>query len=133
MISPECIITATRWKKNNLFEEYGFIKKYFNYFFQIFFSFLYQTNLSELTFGFRIFPINIIKNINWEMYDHSFLLETILKPIKMKVKIIEVTSNWKKRSEGVSNNELINYLKYFYIAFKTLFYADRNVKQLYEK
>ena len=125
--SPQSIITATRWTRNNDFNNYGFIKKNLNYIFQKIFSFIYRTNLSDLTFGYRLFPTQIIKIINWEMYDHSFLFETIIKPLKMKINIIEVSSPWHKRIEGISSNMTLNYIKYFYIGFKTIFYnKDKN-------
>ena len=125
--SPQSIITATRWARNNNFNNYGFIKKNLNYIFQKLFSFIYNTNLSDLTFGYRLFPTQIIKIINWEMYDHSFLFETIIKPLKMKINIIEISSPWHKRIEGISSNTTLNYIKYFYIGFKTIFfYKEKN-------
>ena len=62
-------------------------------------SFLFKVNCSDLTFGFRIFPTKIIQSINWEMLNHSFLFETIIKPIKLGTKVIEINSHWKKRIE----------------------------------
>ena len=120
-ISPQSIITATRWFRDNDFNNYGLLKKNLNYIFQKLFSFMYQTKLSDLTFGYRLFPTKLVKKINWEMYDHSFLFETIIKPLKMKINIIEVSSPWHKRIEGVSSNMTLNYIKYFYIGFKTIF------------
>ena len=73
-----------------------------------------------MTFGFRIFPTYIVKKIKWEMFNHSFLFETIIKPIKLGVKVIEIESSWKKRKEGKTNNVFANYFWYIYIGLRVL-------------
>ena len=119
-INPNKIITATRWLKGKRFVGYGYIKTILNLLFQKIFSYVFKTNCTDLTFGFRIFPKKVIQSINWEMNDHSFLFETFIKPLKNNIEIIEVESNWKKRIEGKTNNKFSNYFKYFYIGFKVL-------------
>ena len=52
------------------------------------------------------------------MLNHSFLFETIIKPIKIGTKVIEVESSWKKRIEGKTNNIFSNYFWYIYIGLK---------------
>ncbi len=116
--NPSKIITASRWLNKRQFLGYGYVKVFANYIFQKFFSFLYQVNCTDLTFGFRIFPTKTIKDINWEMLNHSFLFETIIKPIKIGTKVIEVESSWKKRIEGKTNNIFSNYFWYIYIGLK---------------
>ena len=118
--NPDKIITASRWLKKNKFKGYGAIKVFANYIFQNFFSFLYGVKCSDLTFGFRVFPTNVIKKIKWEMLNHSFLFETIIKPIKMGIKVIEIESSWQKRKEGNTNNVFANYFWYIYIGIKVL-------------
>ena len=116
--NPNKIITASRWLDNNQFSGYGYAKIISNYLFQKIFSLLYGVNCTDLTFGFRIFPTNLIKIIKWEMLNHSFLFETIIKPIRLGTKIIEVKSSWTKRIEGYTNNVFTNYLWYIYIGIK---------------
>ena len=38
---------------------------------------IFLTKLSDMTYGFRIFPSNLIKEIKWQELKHPFLLETI--------------------------------------------------------
>ena len=118
--NPKKIITASRWLHSNPFSDYGYVKIISNYLFQNFFSILFRVNCTDLTFGFRIFPTKLIKIIKWEMFNHSFLFETIIKPIKIGTKIIEIKSNWKKRKEGNTNNTFTNYFWYIYIGIKVL-------------
>jgi hypothetical protein len=114
--NPEYIIQASRWDGNkNNFNDYGLIKMIFNYFFQRIFSLIYKVDCNDLTFGFRLLPSIYLKKEKWEMYDHSFLLESILKPIMRGAKIITINSKWKKRIEGKSYNQFSNYFRYVYI------------------
>lgn len=114
--NPKYIIQASRWHGyNNNFSDYGLIKMVFNYFFQKIFSLIYNVNCNDLTFGFRLMPSFYLKKEKWEMLDHSFLLESILKPIMKGAQIISVNSKWKKRIEGKSYNQFSNYFRYVYI------------------
>jgi hypothetical protein len=119
--NPKKIITASRWLDSKQFYGYGRVKVISNYLFQKTFSLLFGVNCTDLTFGFRIFPTKLIKIIEWEMLNHSFLFETIIKPIKLGTKIIEVKSNWTKRIEGYTNNVFTNYFWYIYIGVKVFF------------
>ena len=73
---------------------------------------LFLTKLSDMTYGFRIFPSNLVKEIKWQELKHPFLLETILKPLLMKVNIIEIPSKWEARLEGTSQNSFIENFRY---------------------
>ena len=115
------IITASRWEKKGAFKNYGTTKVILNYIFQKMFSILYNTNLNDLTFGYRLFPTKILKKIIWEMEDHSFLFETIIKALKVRTNIIQISSDWVNREEGESNNNIFNYFKYCYIGLKVFF------------
>lgn len=118
--NPEKIITASRWLNNKRFKNYGMAKVLANYLFQKFFSYLYGVKCSDMTFGFRVFPTKVIKKIKWEMLNHSFLFETLIKPIKEGVEVIEIDSKWKRRIEGDTNNVFTNYFWYIYIGLKVL-------------
>ncbi len=117
---PEKVVTASRWIDKNQFSGYGFFKVLSNYVFQKIFSYLYKVNCTDLTFGFRIFPTKILKKINWEMYNHSFLFETIIKAIRLGTNVVEIKTDWKKRIEGNTNNTFANYFWYIYIGIKVL-------------
>ena len=130
--NKDSIITASRWIKNSAFKNYGTIKIILNFIFQKIFSILYATKLNDLTFGYRIFPTKVIKKITWEMLDHSFLFETILKPLKIGTNIIQISTNWVNRREGKSSNNTLNYFKYFYIGFKIFLINKKNYLNNYD-
>ena len=126
---PNDMITASRWKKKGSFEGYNKIKFVLNFIFQKFFSFFYCVRLTDITFGFRIAPTKLFQSIRWEEYKHPFFLETALKPIRLGVRIHEISSPWKAREEGISQNSLLQTFKYLRIAFKVKFERIDSIKK----
>jgi hypothetical protein len=49
---------------------------------------------------------------------HPFFLETVIKPLKLGVKVHEIPTLWKARTEGESQNPFLNNFLYFGIAFR---------------
>ncbi len=115
------IVTATRWADGGGFEGYQRSKYWLNWLFQKSFRTLYGTELSDLTYGFRIFKAPLVKEIAWEELRHPFLLETILKPLRLGAKVVEIPTVWRTRREGVSHNTFMQNFLYFRTAFKTRF------------
>ncbi len=130
---PEGIITASRWLKGGSFNGYSKIKFVFNYIFQKVLSILYNSDLTDMTYAFRIMPTNLVKKIIWEELRHPFLLETIIKPLRLGIKIKEIPANWKSRSEGESQNTFLRNFEYLRIALLTRFYSrDKITKSIFE-
>jgi hypothetical protein len=125
--NPEMIITATRWQNGGGFKGYNRFKLVFNYFFQKFFSSLYAVRLSDMTYGFRIFPASLMKSIRWEELRHPFLFETLLKPLRLGVPVKEIPSVWTVRAEGESQNTFLRNFEYFSIGLKVRFYDKRKI------
>ena len=75
-------------------------------------------NLTDITFGYRLAPTELLQNINWEEVKHPFFLETALKPIRLGVTIHEIPVLWESRVEGESQNSFWATFKYLKIAFK---------------
>jgi glycosyltransferase involved in cell wall biosynthesis len=113
------IVTATRWQRRGGFQGYSPFKYSMNWLFQRFCRALYGTVLSDLTYGFRIFKAKWVKEIVWEELRHPFLLETILKPIRLGAKVVEIPSSWRARTEGESHNSFWQNFVYFRIALRT--------------
>lgn len=120
-IYPNNIITVTRWKSGGGFKNYPKIKLFANWIFQKIFSLLYCTNLSDMTYAFRIYPTNVVKKIYWQELKHPFLFETIIKPLRIGVKVIEIPGIWRARVEGVSQNTFLKNFEYFKIGIKVRF------------
>ncbi|MEO7918440.1 MAG: glycosyltransferase family 2 protein, partial [Thermoanaerobaculia bacterium] len=101
---PEIIVTCSRWIGGATFAGYHPLKLGLNWAFQRFFSLLYGTRLTDMTFGFRIFPTPVVQAIRWDELRHPFLFESILKPLRLGVPVVEIPSSWTARTEGVSQN-----------------------------
>ncbi len=129
---PDRIITATRWRKGGGFENYNKVKLVCNLIFERSIGIFYGVGLSDLTYAYRIFPTALMKSINWEELKHPFFLETALKPLRLKVKFIEIPGHWTARTEGESQNSFFANFKYFKTAFHNRFLtADRILKEDY--
>ena len=118
---PDAIIQASRWRKGGSFTGYSPLKLILNRIFQMFFSALYGVRLTDMTFGYRIYPTRVIQRIAWEELRHPFLLECLIKPLRLGTPVIEVTSVWTARIEGESQNTFFRNFVYFRTGIKTRF------------
>lgn len=124
---PACVVTASRWQSGGQFHGYSKIKLVCNWIFQRGFSVLYRTRLSDLTFAYRIFPAGLVRAIRWEDLRHSFLFETLVKPLRLGVEVIEIPSTWRARTEGVSQNTFFRNFEYFKIGLRTRFASKKSL------
>ena len=119
------IITASRWKNMSSFKNYNLVKLFLNFIFQNLMKLIFMSKLSDMTYGYRLFPSKLVKSINWQEKKHPFLLETILLPLKLNTDIIEIESKWKSRSEGESQNSFFANFMYFKTAFRIKFFVNK--------
>jgi glycosyltransferase involved in cell wall biosynthesis len=114
------IVTATRWGQGGAFAKgYNPAKFVLNWGFQRLFGSLYGTPLTDLTYGFRIFRAPWVKDVVWEEMRHPFLLETLLKPLRLGAKVVEIPCVWRARTEGVSHNSFLQTFAYVPLALRT--------------
>lgn len=126
-LRPSAIVTATRWRAGGGFQGYPKVKLLCNWAFQRFFSMLYGVNLSDMTFAYRIFPAPLVRSIRWEELRHAFLFETLVKPLRLGVPVIEIPSGWKARTEGKSRNTFLLNFVYFRTGLKTRFASRQSI------
>jgi len=110
--NPTAVITASRWRGGGC-EGYNPVKLGANWIFQRIFALLYWTKLSDMTFGYRILPTHLTREIQWEELRHPFVLETIVKPLQLGVRVVEVPTSWTARVEGESVNSFMRNFEYF--------------------
>lgn len=125
--NPEATITASRWVERGSFSHYGAFRVFLNFAFQAFTRLIYRTSLSDLTFGYRLFPTALVRAIRWEYERHNFLLETILKPIRLGVSVVEVSTTWVPRPEGESQNDLGRQLGYLRPLIRCRFISRKRI------
>lgn len=111
---PSAVITASRWAPGGGFSGYGGLRVALNWMFQRAASMLYRTHLTDATFGYRLFPTALVQAIAWDGLRHEFLLETVLKPLRLGVEVIEVATRWVPRQEGQSQNSLATQARYLW-------------------
>lgn len=116
--NPNSIIATTRWAgQGSGFNGYGSAKLVLNWIFQKFISKLYGQNLTDYTFGYRLYPSASLKNYTWKSKNFGFLLEAILVPVKNGWLAKEIPVSWQARIEEESNNRKSYFFEYFKIAF----------------
>ena len=116
---PDAIIATTRWSEHSSgFVGYGKLKLVLNWIFQKILGKMFQTSLSDITYGYRLYPRTAIEDCDWRRTDFAFLLESILIPLRNNVKVVEVPVVWKKRTEGRSSNSSSQMLKYILVALR---------------
>jgi glycosyltransferase involved in cell wall biosynthesis len=119
------VVATTRWAKGGSFAGYSPTKLLLNKVFQKIFGILYKTDLTDMTYGYRIYRTSSIMNIKWTETNHSFFFESILRPIKLNLKIKEIPASWTVRIEGDRTALGIKeYLKYFKVGIAI--YRERN-------
>ncbi len=121
---PQAIGTVTRWREGGGFKDYAPVKLAANWLFQKAFSLLYWSPLSDMTYAYRIFPTRLLQAIRWEELRHPFLFETLIKPLRLGVRVIELPGMWQARTEGESHNTFARNFEYFRIGLRVRF-ADR--------
>lgn len=115
---PDAIVSASRWVEGGKFEGYSPFKKAINYLGQKLLSLLYGARLTDYTFGYKLYPSELVRSIRWEELRNSFSLETTLKPLRLGVPFIEVPTVWRPRREGKSQFPLYRYWRFAWIALK---------------
>jgi glycosyltransferase involved in cell wall biosynthesis len=123
---PAKIVAASRWRGGaGAPPGYGRLKAVCNRVFQMLFSSLYRARLTDLSHGFRIYPTAVMRAVVWEELRHPFLFETLVKPLRLGVPVVEVPAAWHGRVGGTSQNRLLNYLAYFRVGIAVRF-RDRS-------
>lgn len=119
--NPSGIVTASRWIAGGSFAGYSKIKLPLNWVFQKLFSLMYGTRLTDMTYAYRIMPTRLVQSIHWEELRHPFLFETMIKPVRLGVPVVEIPAEWIARKEGESQNPFFRNFEYFRTGLKTRF------------
>lgn len=124
---PNDIAMCSRFLKKGCFVGYDKKKLILNHLFQRLWNLYYNIHITDKTFGYRIYPADLMKSIRWEELKHPFYLESCLKPAKLGVKFHEIPGKFVARSEGESQNNFWQTFKYIPPAIKWRFYSKKRI------
>lgn len=124
---PEVIHSVSRWMKGCKFYGYGKIKKVINFFAQKFLAVLFMRNMTDFTIPVQIAPAQLYKSIKFEEYRFPFLLEMVLKPIRLGYKFTETPTNCYSRKEGKSSNSARQTFDYLRVALHIRFMKKTDI------
>lgn len=119
--NPAAVVTMSRWIEGGGFTGYSPLKRMCNSLFQKVFSILFWTRLTDLTYAYRNFPVELMRRIEWKELRHPFFLETALVPLRLGVDFVELPAHWKPRQEAESQNSFFANFNYFKTAFRVRF------------
>lgn len=125
--SPDVIHSVSRWKKGCKFYGYGKIRRIINFCAQKFLAVLYMRNLTDFTIPVQIAPSELYKSIKFEEIGFPFLLEMVLKPIRLGYKFTETPTNCYSRKEGKSSNSFMQTADYLRIALHIRFMKKEDI------
>ena len=119
---PGHVICTSRWMKQGTFGKgYNPAKFVLNYIFQKLMRLIFRVDLTDWTFGFRLLPAHVVEAIQWQELRHPFFLESALAPVRLRVPVMEISTSWAPREEGVSQNPFWRNFLYFKTVFRILF------------
>lgn len=124
---PDVIHSASRWMKGCKFYDYGTLKKLINFLAQKFLAVLYMRNLTDFTIPVQIAPSELYKSIRFERTDFAFLLEMVLKPIRLGYKFKEYPTNCYPRTDGKSSNSAKQIFSYLRVALHIRFMPKKDI------
>ena len=115
---PRDIISASRWLSGGGFQGYGQIKLAVNFLAQVFSRLLFRAAVTDFTLGYRVVPRSVLDSTRWEEAGHAFVYESILKPIRLGIRVREVPTIWRSRKEGRASGSWRTYLAYMRVAIR---------------
>lgn len=128
------VVIANRWMKGGGFRNYDPLKLALNWLFQHIFKRVYATDISDLTFGYKILKKDLADSIQWESVLHEIFIETTLKPLLQNASVCQVPTVWTKREEGLSKNSFFINFRYVGLAIRLIRYIPgQRQKKNYEK
>lgn len=124
---PDVIHSVSRWMKGCKFYDYGKIKRIINFCAQKFLSVLYMRNLTDFTIPVQVAPSKLYKSICFERTDFAFLLEMVLKPVRLGYRFKEYPTNCYPRKDGKSSNSAKQIFAYLGVALHIRFMPKRDI------
>lgn len=126
---PDQVFSTSRWLLKHNFPGYSKTKKVFNYLGQRFISLLYGVHLTDATTPVQICPTVYYRHLILERNDFSFFVEVSLKLIRIGVQFTEIPVKFYPRTEGHSNNSILETVKFLPVTLRTRFVCLDKIRQ----
>lgn len=103
---PEIIYKCSRWLPGCKFYGYGKLKHFVNFWAQHYLRVLYGVKLTDFTIPVQIVLAEVYRSVKFEEIGFAFLLEMVLKPLRLGCKFVEIPTNCYPRTDGKSSNSI---------------------------
>ncbi len=125
---PENIICAAKWHKDSSVEGYGTFHEIGSRLMNSFVSILYHKRVFDPFSIFQLYPVSVYKRIKYKNVD-LFPYEYTLIPLRLNLGYEEISTVYKKRTEGKSSFNMLSLVKiavdFCYAAIKIRFTPKR--------
>ena len=118
------IVTASRYMKGGTVIGGVWYKKFLSWLASITLYHLARFPVRDATNGIRMFSRNLLEAVEVESTQgFTFVLEMLVKAVRLKCPIYEISAKWVERSEGESGFQIMewfhHYLRWYLYAFNT--------------
>jgi hypothetical protein len=96
------LVVASRWARGGGFVGYDTRKLAVNGLGNLAFRLLLRSPISDLTFGFKLLSVPLLKRLRLEEPGHGIYAETTMLPVAMGARCAEVPTVWRGRRNGVA-------------------------------
>ena len=116
------LVVGSRWMRGGAIDVkgYGPGRVAVAYAFQTIFGRLFHTEISDLTFCFKIGTRELFESIAWTGTGHDLAMETTVRPIALGRRVIQIPTVWVARSEGTSNQPFLRNFRHAKLAVEIL-------------
>lgn len=119
--NPDYLVKTSRWLRAGSFHNYSSVKKFFNRIAQAFLRVLFHSDVTDFTNPVQIMPSETYRKFPLKELFTPVMLELVLIPVKMGVKIKEIPAEYYGREEGKSKNSILQTVLYLRTALRVKF------------
>lgn len=108
---PKRIICGSKWHKDSVVSGYGIVHELGSRIVNLFIGVLYNKKVRDAFSIFQIYPLSVYRAIKFDRPE-QFPFEYTLKPLRVGLEYEEIPTVYIKRTEGKSNFNLIDVIKF---------------------
>ena len=121
--NPDYLVKTSRWLRPGSFHNYSSVKKFFNRIAQAYLRVLFHSKVTDFTNPVQIMPSETYRKFPLKESFTPVMLELVLIPVKMGVKIKELPAEYYGREEGKSKNSFLLTVLYLKTSLRVKFFT----------
>ena len=103
---PQAIVCATKWHKDSVVENYGFIHKLCTRTLNTVVSVILGRKIKDAVTFFQVYPAAVYRKMKFD-WSKNVVFELTSRPVRAGVDYIEIPTVYKRRAEGKSSFDVV--------------------------